>query len=267
MLEAKQLNPLVDVSMFRIPHLRAGLSVLFSQYVIIAAIFFVIPIYLQMILGKDALETGIKILPLSIALMLFSVIGSKIVSTYSPKRIIRVGQALLVVACLALLATVNRDLTGVPFAVAMFLVGAGLGLMASQIGNVNMSAVKQDKTSQVGGLQGSFQNLGSSFGTALIGSILIASMTTGFVSNVQASSLPNNIKDFVSSITKTLVIVPSDQVEQYAIDIGLSQTDAEEVATSYKDAQLEGLKESLFYLTVIAALSLFLSRNIPNKLI
>jgi predicted MFS family arabinose efflux permease len=99
---------------------------------------------------------------------------------------------------------------------AMFLTGAGLGLMASQIGNVNMSAVSPDKTSQVGGLQGSFQNLGSSFGTALIGSILIATMTTGFVTNVQNSTLPSNIKDYVSSNTKTLEIVPSSQVEQYA---------------------------------------------------
>ena len=52
-----------------------------------------------------------------------------------------------------------------------------------------------------------------------------------------------------------------------ALDIGLSQTEAQGIATSYKDAQLEGLKEALFYLTVIAVLSLFLSRKIPNKLI
>jgi hypothetical protein len=51
------------------------------------------------------------------------------------------------------------------------------------------------------------------------------------------------------------------------IDIGLTQTEAEGIATSYKDAQLEGLKESLFYLTVIAVFSLFLSRHIPNKTI
>lgn len=220
-----------------------------------------------MVLGKDSLSTGIKILPLSIALIIFSMIGSKLVSRYSPKKIIRYGQVLLVIACLALMASINRDLTGVPFAVAMFLTGAGLGLMASQIGNVNMSAVSPDKTSQVGGLQGSFQNLGSSFGTALIGSILIATMTTGFVTNVQNSTLPSNIKDYVSSNTKTLEIVPSSQVEQYAIDIGLTQTEAEGIATSYKDAQLEGLKESLFYLTVIAVFSLFLSRHIPNKTI
>jgi EmrB/QacA subfamily drug resistance transporter len=267
MLETKKLNPLVNVSMFKAPQLRSGLMVLFSQYVIIAAIFFVIPIYLQMVLGKDSLSTGIKILPLSIALIIFSMIGSKLVSRYSPKKIIRYGQVLLVIACLALMASINRDLTGVPFAVAMFLTGAGLGLMASQIGNVNMSAVSPDKTSQVGGLQGSFQNLGSSFGTALIGSILIATMTTGFVTNVQNSTLPSNIKDYVSSNTKTLEIVPSSQVEQYAIDIGLTQTEAEGIATSYKDAQLEGLKESLFYLTVIAVFSLFLSRHIPNKTI
>ncbi len=147
----------------------------------------------------------------------------------------------------------------------MLLLGAGLGLLASQLGNINMSSVAEDKSSQVGGLQGAFQNLGSSFGTALIGSVMIASLTTGFISNVQSSSLPSNIKEYVQLNTKSVQILPSSDVEQYAIDTGLSQTESQQIATIYQQAQLQGLKKALFYLVVITLLSILLSRNLPNK--
>lgn len=77
-LTKKDANPLLDVSMLNIKALRSGLSVLSGQYLITAAIFFVIPIYLQMVLGYDALKTGMKIFPLSVAIVISSVIGSKI---------------------------------------------------------------------------------------------------------------------------------------------------------------------------------------------
>lgn len=266
-LEARKANPLVDISMLQSKQLRSGLSVLFSQYTITVAIFFVIPIYLQMVLGKDALQTGLKIMPLSVGLILFSMLGSRLASKWSPKKIIRFGQLLLVLSSMLLLAAINRDLTGFLFGLSMFLVGSGLGLLASQLGNINMSAVDESKSSQVGGLQGSLQNLGSSFGTALIGSILIASLTSSFITSVQASNLPENIKEFVQLNTKSLQIVPSSTVEQYAIDTGLSQADSQEVAAIYKESQLAGLKEALFYLVLITLFSIFLSRNIPNEVL
>lgn len=266
-LEKAGSNPLLQVSMLSSKQLRAGLSVLLSQYAITAAVFFVIPVYLQMILGLDALQTGIKIFPLSVALILFSLFGSRAVAKRSPKFIVKLGQVFLIAGSVLLLASVNRDLTGFAFGFAMFAVGAGLGLLASQLGNVNMSAVDESKSSEVGGLQGTSQNLGSSFGTAFIGSIMVAALTTGFLTSVSTSTLPSNIKDYINTNVKSAQIVPANEVESYAISQGVNQQDSQEIANIYKDAQLSGLKEALFFLVVIATLSIFLSRNIPNKTI
>ena len=266
-LEHQKKNPLLQVSMLKSKHLRAGLGVLMAQYMIIGAIFFVVPIYLQMVNGLDALSTGVKLMPLSVALILFSIIGSKLVSKKSPYYIVRVGQVLLVLGTVFLLVAVNKDLTGIPFALAMFLGGAGLGLLASQLGNVNMSAVKESQSSEVGGLQGTFQNLGSSLGTALIGSILVASLTTGFINNVAASNLPQSTKDYVSTSVKTVQIVPASDVEQQALKAGYTQQEADEIADIYKESQLGGLREALFFLVIIAVLTIFLSRNIPKTIV
>lgn len=265
-LEAAKKNPLLQVSMLKIKQLRAGLSVLLAQYLIVGAVFFIVPIYLQMVLGLDALQTGLKLLPLSAALIIFSIVGTKFAATKTPRTIVRIGQWLLVFGAAFLTLAVNRDLTGLPFAAAMFLVGAGLGLLASQLGNINMSAVEQSKTSEVGGLQGTSQNLGSSLGTALIGSVMIASLTAGFISNIDASSLPQSTKDYVNTSVKTVQIVPASSVATQAEAVGYTTDEANQIADIYKEAQLQGLREALMFLVIVALVSIALSRNIPNTM-
>lgn len=265
-LEQSGGSPLVNVSMFRIARLRSGLGVLLSQYVITAAVFFVVPVYLQMALGFNALQTGLKILPLSVSLIVFSLLGTKMVQKYSPKKIVKIGQSLLLLGAIFLLAAIKPDLASFAFGLAMFAVGAGLGLLASQLGNINMSAVDDSKSSEIGGLQGSFQNLGSSLGVAVIGSIMIISLTTGFISRINSSDIPNDVKGYIATNSqKGVQIVPSESVEAYARSEGLSALDAESIASDYRDAQVEGLRESVFIIVAIAALSLLLSQNLPDK--
>ncbi len=260
--------PLVQVSMFRIAQLRAGLSVLAAQYAITAAIFFMIPVYLQMTLGLDALSTGLKIFPLSISLIVFSIVGTRLTAIWSPRQIVRLGQIILVGASIFLLASVSLDLKSVPFAVGMFLAGAALGLLASQLGNVNMSAVTEEQTSEVGGLQGVFQNLGSSLGTALIGSVLIGSLASGFLGSVSSSDLPDSVKSQVSASTQAGVeIVPVASVPALAEKAGVTQAQADELTSLYSDSQVSALRLSFFVLTVIAIVSLLFSKNIPTQLV
>ncbi|MEF2978322.1 MFS transporter [Subtercola sp. YIM 133946] len=260
--------PLVQVSMFGIRQLRAGLSVLAAQYAITAAIFFMIPVYLQMTLGLDALSTGLKIFPLSVSLIIFSIVGTRLTAFWSPRRIVRLGQLILIGASIALLASVSLELKTLPFAIGMFFAGAALGLLASQLGNVNMSAVTEEQTSEVGGLQGVFQNLGSSLGTALIGSVLIGSLATGFLGSVSSSDLPDSVKSQVETSTQHGVeIVPVASVAGIAEKAGVSAEQGAQLASLYSDSQVAALRLSLFVLTVIAIVSLLFSKNIPTELI
>lgn len=264
-LEAAGKNPLVKTSMFSIAQLRSGLSVLMSQYMITASVFFVVPVYLQMTLGYDALKTGIKILPLSAAVIIFSVLGTRLARSMPTKRIVRTGQLALILGSVLLLGAVSIDLKSVMFGAGMFVLGAGLGLLASQLGNVNMSAVSEKESSEVGGLQGVAQNIGSSFGTAVIGSVMVAAITTGFVTNVQSSALPPEVKTYVQDNSQAGVsIVPVTDVTSYAESHGLSTTEAEEATDAYASAQITALKQSLFAVVGLAVLSMVFSRNIPN---
>ena len=269
LLAANGGSPLLQVAMFKIKELRSGLAALGGQYLITAAVFFVIPIYLQMVLGYDALKTGSKLIPLSFAIIIASMVGSKLVTKYSPKQIIRLGQLCLIVGTILLVGAINPDMQGILFGSSLFILGLGLGLLASQIGNVNMSSVDESKSSEVGGLQGTFQNLGASLGTAIIGSVMIASLTTNFITTINQD--PNISQQTKNSITANstagIPIASAAQVEQYAIQAGLDQSQAQSLATSYKDSQITSLKTSMVFLVIIAILTLLLSRNIPTKVL
>ena len=116
----------------------------------------------------------------------------------------------------------------------MFVAGAALGLLASQLGNVNMSSVGEEQTSEVGGLQGVFQNLGSSLGTALIGSVLIGALATSFATGVAASDLPAGTQVIVNEPTEGgVAIVPAASVADIAEEAGLDEAEGAELQRVY----------------------------------
>jgi MFS family permease len=267
-LSAAGRQPLVDVALFGITRLRSGLAVLGAQYAITAGLFFMVPVYLQMTLGLDALETGLKIFPLSISLILFSIVGTKLSSLWSPRRIVRVGQVALVLSSILLLASVDLELASFAFGLGMFVAGAALGLLASQLGNVNMSSVGESQTSEVGGLQGVFQNLGSSLGTALIGSVLIGALASSFAVGVSSSELSAETKVLVSEQTEAgVTIIPVADVADIAEEAGLDTAESAELARIYTDSQISSLHTAFFALIVIAFFALFFSRGIPNEVL
>ncbi|MGA1838181.1 MFS transporter [Herbiconiux sp. 11R-BC] len=265
MLVRRGRPPLVHVEMFSIRQLRSGLAVLGAQYAVTAGLFFMVPVYLQMTLGLDALQTGLKIFPLSISLILFSVVGTRLSRVWSARRIVRTGQLILVFSALLLLGAATEDLRSLLFAAGMFLAGAALGLLASQLGNVNMSSVTEKETSEVGGLQGVFQNLGSSLGTALIGSILIGSLATSFAGGVAASDLPAEAQSLISEATQRgVAIVPAASVAQLGEQAGLTAAEASSLEGIYRDSQLSSLHVAFFGLLAISVLALAFSRGIPS---
>ncbi len=265
-LEQEGKDALLNVSILKVKPLRSGLAVLSGQYLITAAIFFVIPIYLQMVLGLDALSTGKKIFPLSVSIVVFSMLGSRLVSKFTPKKIVRLGQLALIGGSLFLTGAISPEMNGTMFALALFTVGAGLGLLVSQIGNVTMSAVDESKSSEVGGLQGTFQNLGSSLGTAVIGSVMIMALTSGFVNSINSNpDISASVKSSVQEkSTSGIPIASAQQVNEYALQSGLSQTEANQVSEDYSTSQIKSLRVSMFVLVMLGIAMLTLSKNIPD---
>ena len=259
-------DPLLDTTLLGIRQLRAGLSTLVGQQLVLMGTFFVIPVYLQVVLGLDAFETGKRLLPLSVAMLIFALLGPRLAARRSPRRVAQVGLIAVSAGAIVMLATLDVTLNDAGFKTALALVGAGAGLLASQLGNVIMSSVDPSRTSEAGGLQGTAQNLGSSLGTAIIGAVLIAALTTGFDDRVATDPdvPPAAREEIVANTEKGIDIVPVETVEEAALDGGLTPDQAKAVAASYGAAQLDALRLSLGAVALAALLSLVFTVRLPN---
>lgn len=267
--ERRGQDTLLDRKLLRIETLRAGLSTLMMQQLILLGTFFVLPVYLQVVLGLDAFETGKKLFPMSVAMLVAALAGPRLAAIVAPKRVAQIGLVALVIAAVLLLGTIDVELNGATFAVALAIFGVGAGLLLSQLGNVIMSSVPPERTNEAGGLQGTAQNLGASLGTAIIGSVLIAALTSGFIAKVEANpAVPQQARErIVDAASAGIPVVPVDQVEQVAVDNGLSGDQASAIADDYGEAQLDGLKRALGAVAVLAFLSLWFTRRLPGRAI
>ena len=135
--------------------MRAGLSTIVSQYLILAGTFFVLPLYLQLVLGKNALETGVKILPISVDDDARARCSAR-AWRRAPRRarVVQIGLGFLFVSIGCLMATISPSLSSVPFALSLAGFGVGIGLAISQLGNVVMSSVGESRSSEAGGVAG-----------------------------------------------------------------------------------------------------------------
>jgi EmrB/QacA subfamily drug resistance transporter len=265
--EREGLDVLLDRSLLRVPQLRAGLSTLMMQQLILLGTFFVMPVYLQVVLGLDAFETGKRLFPMSVTMFAAALLGPKLAAGFAPKRVAQAGLLALALASILLLGTIDVELSETEFAIALAVFGVGAGLLLSQLGNVIMSSVDPSKTNEAGGLQGTAQNLGASLGTALIGAVLIAALTSGFASRVEENpAIPQTARDQIARVAeKGIPVVPVDDVEKAAADAGLSDHQAKAVAGDYGDAQLQGLKRAIGAVAVFALLSLWFTRQLPGR--
>jgi MFS family permease len=260
-------TPLLAPDLLHIPQLRAGLSTVVSQYLILAGTFFVIPLYLQLVLNKDALQTGLKILPISVAMMLAAGLGPRLAVRMSPRAVVQIGMAFLFVSIIGVMLTISPELNSVPFAVSLAGFGAGVGLVISQLGNIVMSSVAESRSSEAGGVQGAAQNLGQSLGTALIGAVLLTGLTTGFQERVRADpAIPPAVQTQVLNATDEGVpMVSQAQVQSVAEQAGLKPPEQKALVAHYSDAQIEALKRALFVASLFVLVGLWFARDLPDR--
>ena len=260
-------DQLLDTTMLAIAQLRAGLSTLLGQQLVLMGTFFVIPVYLQVVLGLDAFETGKRLLPLSVAMLVFALVGPRIAARRSPRTVAQAGLVAVSIGAIVMLATLDVTLNDTGFKIALALIGAGAGLLASQLGNVIMSSVAPAKTSEGGGLQGTAQNLGSSLGTAIIGAVLLGSLATGFSERITNNpDVPAAAREtIVAKAAKGIDIVPVADAEKAAVDGGLTEDQAGAVAADYGDAQLDALRLAHGAVALTALLSLWFTRGLPTR--
>jgi EmrB/QacA subfamily drug resistance transporter len=260
-------DPLVHLPLLRISQLRGGVAMFLAQNLVLMGVFFTIPLFLQVVQGLDALETGVRMLPASAGLFFAALAGSALAKRFAPKPLVRTGLGVVFVSILMLLTTIEPELDNAPFLIAMGVLGVGMGLIVSQLGNVVQSAVGDADRSEAGGLQSTSQQLGSSLGTAFLGAIVITGLIAAFTANVADDARIS------SDVSKQLEVrlsaggsfVSADEVRAGAEEAGLDTATADALVENYEDAQLKALKTAFLFAAFLTLASFWMTRRLPEQ--
>jgi len=178
---------------------------------------------------------------------------------------VRLGVLAMFVGIVTLLTAIDVDAGPEIVTMPLLLVGLGIGALASQLGAVTVSAVPDEQSPEVGGLQNTATNLGASIGVALAGSFLIVVLTSSFLTGIQGNpAVPNDVSAQASvDLASGIPFVSDAQLSQALADANVPPDTAQAIVDENEQARLDGLKAALSILAVLSLLGLFASRRIP----
>ena len=266
-LEQRGEEPLVRPSMLQNTQLVGGLRMFFFQYFVQSGVFFVVPLFLSVSLGLSAIDTGVRLLPLSVTLLIAAVGIPRFRPTANPRRVVRLALFAMFAGTVVLLAAINEDASAEIVTVPLLLLGLGIGALASQLGAVTVSAVPDELSPEVGGLQNTATNIGASLGTALAGSVLIASLTATLLAGIQQNPAvpPEVSRQADVRLSSGVPFVSDADLESALEQAGVTGETAAAIGDENATARLRALRTALAVIAIVAAAALFFSGRIPTR--
>jgi MFS family permease len=262
--ELKQRDVLVDLNLFKIKEFVKGLNIRFLQVALVAGTTFAVPLYLQVTYGLSAFETGLILLGFTAGLLLTAIGASKYGLKYLPKRKIKVGFLISIAGLLIMAGYVAFGDSPAGMVPGIFVYGLGLGLVTSQIVNLVMSTVKPNKTAEASGITSTLETLGSSVGTAIIGTILVVSLTAFAGRLVSQSTVfsPAAKTQISSQMSSSIEVVSSDVVSNTIKENGDYEKEAVRI---YDKARENAFIVTLSFMAFTALVSYFLANRLANN--
>jgi len=203
-------EPLLASKLFRNRTSNLGLLTQNIQWLTLQGTFFVISVYLQTVNGYSAIQTGLSLTPATIGILLSSAFAGRLARRRPQRFLVRRGFGVTIVGILLLLlSAANNVLALIP---GLLLIGAGVGVMLTSSVNVVQSAFPEKDQGEISGLSRSVSNLGSSLGTAIVGSVLVLDLARGH--NYAAALLTMVVIAFIGFVAAILLPATHDAPQQ-----------------------------------------------------
>ena len=255
---------LVSPAIFRHRSISAGLPVLSAQTFAQAGLLFLVPLFAQSFLGLDAFETGLTILPLSIAVLVTSIASPGLGKRIYPRYIIQAGLVILFAGGTLLALALDGATAGTDLALGLAIVGVGIGLVVGQLPNLILSGVDAEEASEASGLQGTAQNLGMALGTAVVGTVILSVSIASIGSQVDESAIltPEIKTEVKAALDRDVNTAGTEDLElALAAESPEIQDEAERIFT---DGALKGFQAAIFAGAIVALLGALLTFRLPK---
>jgi EmrB/QacA subfamily drug resistance transporter len=180
---------LIDPTLFRFPHFTTGISGQLLQNVTLGGAMIALPLFLQMTLEYNAMQTGLTLAPLSLSMFGVALLAGRRAGRRRAANIVLVGFALSALGLALIIPIVPQTDTGWALFVPLLITGSGLGLLVSQLNNHTLSPIDEERVSEAAGINSAAGSFGLSFGLAMAGGILLAFLAFEFTNLVQDSAV------------------------------------------------------------------------------
>jgi MFS family permease len=179
-------EPLLSTGLFKNHTSNLGLVTQNIQWLLLMGVSFVVAVFLQTVRGYNAIETGVIFTAATVGVLVSSLAAERFAKRRPQKTLIIAGFVVTIAGIGLLLALVGASSRVVAFAPGLLLIGLGLGAMLTPSVNLVQSSFPEQQQGEISGLSRSVSNLGSSFGTAIAGTILVSDLSSGNASYVLA---------------------------------------------------------------------------------
>lgn len=261
--EKRGHTPLVNLGLFKNRQFTSGSLTTAMLAMGQTGLVFAIPIFLQSVRGYDALRTGLGLVPMSLAIMVGAPLGLKLSNKLLPKQVIQLGFVISLTGILYMYLSLGIDSTPLTLAPGMALYGLGTGFGFSQLGNLTLSAVSVEQSGEASGVNNTIRQIGASFGSAVIGAVLIATLATGVFNRI--SNNTNIPEQYQAGILAAAKEAGSNiELVRPTGHDSLPQQVQEEVSRSIHEATVDGNKMALAFTGGFVLLALVVSNSLPG---
>jgi MFS family permease len=172
-------EPLLSTSLFRNRTSNLGLVTQNVQWLMLLGVSFVVSVFLQIVRGYNAIETGLVFTSATVGILVSSLAAERLARKYAQRTLIVAGFIGTIAGIVLLVASVRVSPSVFAFPPGLLLIGLGVGIMLTPSVNLVQSAFAEERQGEISGVSRSVSNLGSSLGTAIAGTILVAAVSSG----------------------------------------------------------------------------------------
>lgn len=260
---------LLNVSLLDIIPIKTGLTIVLVTQLALGGTLFVLPLFLQLVLGFSAMQTGVAMLPVSVALVATSILSNRLSEKFGTIRVIRTSQVILVFSLVLLAINVTSDTVVSDLLIPFTLFGAAIGVIMPLNQSILLGSAATKDSSQVAGLNYTYQQLGMSLGTAVIGSVLLFSLGNNIVAGLETSpQFDAKVVEAQSvQISSNVEFVSNEQLEaalKEADDLTESQKNT--IIAVNEEARLTALRVAIAAAAVLTLLSIQSSGRMKDAL-
>jgi MFS family permease len=206
----------LDPDLFRLPHFRLGISAQMLQNITLGGAMIALPIFLQVKLEYSAMQTGLSLAPLSLTMFGVAMLAARKAGDRRPAKIVRTGFALSALGMILIIPIVPKADSGWYLLVPLVIAGAGLGLLVSQLNNYTLAPIDEERVSEAAGVNSASGSFGLSFGLAVAGGVLLATLSLAFTNKTNASPVIPSFKkhQIADTLEHDAQVVSNTQLEE-----------------------------------------------------